>query len=214
MNIVLKKTQRGIIDFYKENEVGDNCKKSEIMNCAKVRFEKYGFNKTNTIEICKDAHISKKTLYTYFKSKEDIFESIFIREILNTRKETLKSVAHIKDTLKRLEQLTINGLIYQEKEPFIKIILQHENGLYAPYQREKFVTLVETEMVNIISEIIEEGINKGQIREINSKLMAYFIFKLFQSLAYGRTKTLSAEYKVEDEVKQMYELICKGISTV
>lgn len=51
--------------------------KNEILNAAIKNFSKTGFAITKMDDIAKTANVSKGTLYLYFQSKEDLFESLF-----------------------------------------------------------------------------------------------------------------------------------------
>lgn len=44
-------------------------KKQKIEVCARDLFMKYGFRKITIDEVCKKAHVSRKTFYTYFENK-------------------------------------------------------------------------------------------------------------------------------------------------
>ena len=57
--------------------------KKEIIEAAKVVFQKWGLKKTTMEDIAKEAGKGKSTLYYYFKSKEEIFEMLAKAEINN-----------------------------------------------------------------------------------------------------------------------------------
>ena len=80
--------------------------KTRLMNIAKVRFERFGFKKTTLDEICSDARISKKTLYMFFKNKEDLFVSLFNNEALKSRKTVLGKLKNIEDPLEKIKKFT------------------------------------------------------------------------------------------------------------
>jgi len=51
-------------------------KKEKIENTARELFWKHGFKKVSIDEICKKAHVSRKTYYTYYSNKNAIVLSI------------------------------------------------------------------------------------------------------------------------------------------
>ncbi|VBB45737.1 putative Regulatory protein TetR [uncultured Paludibacter sp.] len=51
-------------------------KKEIIIQTASELFLKYGFKKISVNEICKNAQVSRKTYYTYFKNKEELVKQI------------------------------------------------------------------------------------------------------------------------------------------
>jgi AcrR family transcriptional regulator len=55
-------------------------KRRQIMDGARIVFLEQGFDAASMGEIARRAGVSKGTLYVYFKSKEDLFETIFEEE--------------------------------------------------------------------------------------------------------------------------------------
>ena len=54
--------------------------KTLILDNAKNRFDRFGFQKTTMDEISRDCKISKRTLYEHFHDKQHLFDSLFVRE--------------------------------------------------------------------------------------------------------------------------------------
>ncbi len=63
--------------------------KDTIIKTAKQMFGKYGMRKTTVGEIAKEAHLGKGTIYHYFNTKEDIFETV-VREDLGSLKNEIE----------------------------------------------------------------------------------------------------------------------------
>ena len=53
--------------------------KDKIVEAARKLFYKFGFKKVSMDEIAREAGVTKKTVYTYFSSKEELFK-YFIQE--------------------------------------------------------------------------------------------------------------------------------------
>ncbi len=58
-----------------------------IMESAAKRFSIYGFRRTTVDEIARDLHISKKTLYTVFASKDAILREVAWRDVTEIVRE-------------------------------------------------------------------------------------------------------------------------------
>ena len=58
-----------------------NEKKESIISAAKELFSTYGFYKVSMDEIAKKSTITKKTIYTYFKDKNELINIVLINEI-------------------------------------------------------------------------------------------------------------------------------------
>ena len=47
-------------------------KKEQIIESARILFIKYGYKKVSMSEIAETAGVTKRTLYSYFRDKEDL----------------------------------------------------------------------------------------------------------------------------------------------
>ncbi|HHE65754.1 MAG TPA: TetR/AcrR family transcriptional regulator [Bacteroidetes bacterium] len=187
-------------------------KKDHIMDMAKARFERFGYKKTTVDEISHDARVSKKTIYEHFKNKEDIFVSIFIRETLIARTVALKAAENIDDPLEKIKKIGLASFEYQTKEPFFTHVLINGDGMHTPYFQKKFIAFIQGGIINILSDILKEGMEKGRVRRCDPDLTAYFIFKLYQSVSYGRTlESTTKRESREHELQEVYEFIKNAI---
>ena len=136
--------------------------KDRLMDIAKVRFDRFGFKKTTLDEICSDARVSKKTLYKFFRDKEDFFVSLFNREALKSRRIVLGGLKNIEDPLEKIRKFLQLSRGYFKKEPFMVRVLRDEDGLYAPFLKEKYQVFVEEGILNILAGFLREGIEQGK----------------------------------------------------
>ena len=65
-------------------------KDKQIILAAKELFTKYGFKKVSMDEIASEAKVTKKTVYSYFQSKEELLKYC-IKEELSYMKELIKT---------------------------------------------------------------------------------------------------------------------------
>ena len=56
----------------------------EILNAANELFQRFGFKKTTMEDIARQVGKSKSALYYYYKTKEEIFEAVILRDIATT----------------------------------------------------------------------------------------------------------------------------------
>jgi len=184
-------------------------KKNLILDAAKKRFERFGVKKTTMDEISGDAGVSKKTVYEIFRSKDELFVSLFIRETLRVRKLFLKKVAHIEDPLEKIVRLfNVAGHYFREKSFWVQV-LKDEDGLYAPFLKEKYRRQVEEGILEIIAGMLEKGIAQGEVRPLDTHAVSYFLFKLFQSISYARTASIKGD---EADLETMMDFILAGIA--
>ena len=62
------------------NESTGSEKRAQILDAAQKRFAHYGISKVTMDEIAADLGMSKAALYYYFKTKEEVFRDVVVRE--------------------------------------------------------------------------------------------------------------------------------------
>ena len=94
-------------------------KEEQILASAKSLFTKYGFKKVSMDEIASDAGVTKKTVYTYFSSKEELLKYCIKEELENMRKiiENVESKKlDEKEIADNILHFLMNGLKRKEVE--------------------------------------------------------------------------------------------------
>lgn len=146
-------------------------RKSEILDAAERIFFKKGFENSTMDDIALEAEFTKKTVYSYFKSKEDIYYEIMLRgyKILNCISKTMlekeKSDSEICN-IKILGKAFIKFSL--EYKGYFKAIVDYENKYYANNVSDELYKKCDEEgeyTLNILKESIENGIKKGEITE-------------------------------------------------
>ena len=61
-------------------------KEEQIINAARELFKNYGFKKVSMDEIARKAGVTKRTVYKYFTSKQDLLKFFINEEIINMKK--------------------------------------------------------------------------------------------------------------------------------
>jgi Transcriptional regulator len=132
----------------REKEIGsifkanmESERRAQILNLAKKRFERFGFNKTTVDEIAKDAGISKRTLYQEFENKEKILEELLMFEALSVRKAILNQISKIHDPAEKLQTYIRLSNKYLEQNPFIVNVLNDAAASMPPFSRKNLTSL-------------------------------------------------------------------------
>jgi len=68
--------------------------KLSILSAAKIRFSRFGFQKTTINEICRDCRISKRTLYQQFPNKEELFMCLITHELEKLKAMLFLSISY------------------------------------------------------------------------------------------------------------------------
>ena len=162
--------------------------KTLILDNAKSRFDRFGFQKTTMDEISRDCKISKRTLYEHFHDKQHLFDSLFVRECEKDLEIIFSRIGDVADPLDRLISLLRTAIEYFREDIFLTRLLKNDDALFSALLTGKYHSLVTENLVAIISGIIAEGKQKQRIRpEIDEQVAAYVGLKMFQSFSYMKT---------------------------
>ena len=155
--------------------------KYAILAAAKLRFSHFGFTKTTVNEICRDCHISKRTLYQHFNSKDELFITLLASELNHFQSMLLTHKQNNPDPLHRLSQFLQATIAYLRENYFF--IQRLKEDPHSP-QNAKYYSLLEKELIALMTSIILDGKHQSQFRDLDETFVAYIGFNLLQFLSY------------------------------
>jgi len=145
--------------YIKENKI----MKQNILDITSKNIELYGLKKFTMDDISYDLKISKKTIYKYFKSKNDLISQYF-NEIIDSDK---------KSTLELLEKkMPLDEKLYN--------IIYSYHKAYKFYPEEfKKIQEFKDFKIDLVKKILKEGKNQGVIGEnININIVSLILEKV------------------------------------
>ena len=160
--------------------MGNNTR-SELIEVARQLFANKGFDNTTMNEIAAQSGKGRRTLYTYFKSKSDIFIAVIdseINRLLEAIEEILPLQMPADEKLKRyilcrLDQVkdTVirNGSL---KAEFFRDVIQLEHA------RRR----IDVRELTILRSILQQGIEEGTFEIDNASVVAVTIHYALRGL--------------------------------
>lgn len=147
------------MDMAKQSEK----KYNKLLDKAQELFWKYGYSSVSVDQIAKEAGISKMTIYKHFHSKEDLFVEVlmnYTEHHMERLKEKIDAVYHTLDKIQVMYRFTLE--VNHNLSPiFIKDIMDRTNLL------QKIVAYKEKQMLIVWGDIVKDGIQKKEIRELD-----------------------------------------------
>jgi AcrR family transcriptional regulator len=172
-----------------------NRTKRKIFEIAMKLFSEKGYEATSIEEITATVGVAKGTLYYHFSSKEEIF-NFLVEEGMKLLKNSIEiktsKCDNTKDKLKAIILIQIKAII--KYESVLSIIFSQ---IYGNENRNQLCQDKAEEYVNVIKNIIDEGIEKGELKKCNSKFFAYTIFSLTSSIMMYKKQT-HKEYSISE----------------
>ena len=169
-------------------------KGDQILNAAKKLFTNYGFKKVSMDEIASEAGVTKKTVYTYFSSKEELLKYCIKEELQNMRKIIENVESKKLDFMETVHQVIYNLLKYKKNCKFLKMLFK-ESEILKNEQLKENLKIVDKEIQNYIRKQLELAIQNDKIEVQNIDITTFLIYKMYIALMIDWNE----DYKKLDE---------------
>ncbi len=152
-----------------------------LVDCARELFARKGLEATTMNDIAVASGKGRRTLYTYFKNKEEIYEAVITSE-LERLSERMDELANTK--LPPEEKVLT--LVYTHLT-MMKEAVARNGSLRAEFFRniwtvERVRKMLDVEERSVIRRVLEEGIVAGSFEIENVNLMADIIYYSIKGL--------------------------------
>lgn len=183
--------------------------KDKILNFSLEAFLNGGFYKTSMDEIASQMHISKKTIYKYFSSKEELVKEVSQRLLL--RNAAIIS-EHIKTGQNSVEKLF--GIMQQVGKILMKISpkMITDMQMHTPEMWKRIDEFRTKKMTSFLKVIIEEGKIEGYFIGENTDLL----ITVFVSSVRGVVNpsfTTNNKVSMQKALETTIEILLNGILT-
>ncbi len=188
-------------------------RRESIIEAAQVLFEKKGFEQTTVDEIAAEAELGKGTIYSYFKSKEEIYIAILEKRLDFLEQKMKEAVANPKSASDALYGLYDAFIEYhRERKGFIDTlfvqvdeqILYRLGGVVGGLKSKASVWM------EIVGSMIQWGIERGEFCQVDveriSKTIVGMILGLIIQFEMGQINEDLAGYR-----DAVFRLIFDGI---
>jgi len=161
--------------------------KENILQASEKMFSKKGFIATTIDDISKSSEYSRRTIYAYFNSKEDILYHIILKGLLILQKDLLQAIEANTDFLEKYNAICRAMTEYQVNFPhsFDSMENMHTKDIDLN-NIPKIVTDIftaGTAINNILAEYIEKGKKQGIVRkEVQVMPTVYVLWSNISSL--------------------------------
>lgn len=159
-----------------------------IVDAAGKSFALYGYKATTMDQVAKLANVGKGTIYTFFATKEELFD-----EIMNALIREMKQVADEEYDANRpcfdnLSRILYRVLDYREKHQLAAKMAQEVRDMNTPKAIEG-LGRIERALQTYIQAKVQVAIEKRELKPVDAELTAFVLLKLYVALATEWQKT-------------------------
>lgn len=185
-----------------------NKTKRKIFETSMKLFAEKGYESTSIEEITATVGVAKGTLYYHFSSKEEIF-NFLVEEGMKLLKNSIQiKTAKLDNSIDKIKAIIlIQVKVLKKYENLITIVLSQ---IWGTEERNTTCRRYVMDYIKNVEKIIKEGIEKQEIIDMDSEVLASEIFASTCTSLIYKMKT-----NQEIDIKKMYtELetsVIKGI---
>jgi AcrR family transcriptional regulator len=178
-------------------------KQETILNTALTLFTERGFFGTPTSLISKEAGVATGTLFFYFKTKEDLIDTLYRRVKSEAAQAMCRGLDREKTAKAKLRRLGFNAVGWGIKNPAKRKFM--EQFAHSPFVS---TTAQEEGMSHFLflQDLVQDGIREGAIRDSDPPL----IFCMMASALSGLITRASAT----DDPAEREKIIEQGMDFV
>lgn len=162
----------------KEREI----RKSDIVEAAERLFFAQGYDHTTMDDVAKEAQFSKRTLYVYFNSKEEIYFEIMAkgyRLLIDALKKEKPKATDVYGEIRHMADVLYH--FYLHHPDYFRAIMEYENGELdfqkgvSDGAKENCYALGE-EVLGFLTDILQRGVKEGAVRGDIDVLQTALVF--------------------------------------
>lgn len=165
------------------NEELEQERRQQILDAAETVFSEQGFNDARMDDIVAESGLSKGALYWYYKGKDAIImallDRVFISE-MDSAEALISAQGTAEERLHTFTQAAVRDIRHFERfmtlgYEFVALAARREEvrkklrGYYSRYTR-------------ILAEIIEQGVENGELAEVNPRQAALAIIGMYEGI--------------------------------
>jgi AcrR family transcriptional regulator len=184
-------------------------KRENIITSAGRIFGQYGFREARMEKIAEEAGMGKSSLYYYFLSKEELFESVVEREAEYLKTEIIKATRDITDPYKRMKIYVIARMKAFNESINLYTAVKTNYLDHLPFI-DKVRTKYDKEEMKMVESILKDGVRNNRFKLVNTELATVAIVTAIKGLEYTMVIRKSA-FNLEQQVEQLLMFLFYGI---
>jgi AcrR family transcriptional regulator len=188
-------------------------RQQRILNAASQLIVRYGYDKTTVEDIAHEAGISKGAIYLHFRSKEELFEALIMRESNNV----------LEDTLTRLDADPEGGTIFSiyhhaivaaMSNPLFRAVLSRDMRVIGDFSRRWQKKNLDAERYQGSILFVRQFQDAGLLRKDLSPEMIAHVFTIVRvGLVFSGDYMAGIETPPFEEASEvMADLLHKGLA--
>lgn len=191
----------------------NSTKREQILDALQHLLENNDIQSISVREIAMTAGIGKGSIYYYFPSKEAILEALIQRNY-ELPIQTAKNLAQQSDVSPLMRMAMIFQACRNSSSEFLR---HHSDAANSDAQEDffthqKYLNHLVTELKPVLTQIIEQGIESGDIHFDHPAALAEIVL-IVLAVKYDNSLIPSSNAEIEETIQGLIALLEKGTET-
>ncbi len=161
--------------------------REEILSAAEKVFAAKGFFPTTMSDIARGAEFGTGTLYKYFKSKEELYFTLIEEKVEKINRLVKNKLSQKASAVERIKgALALQFEFVERNRDFFRIYISERNRFEWTAKDElgKGVHEKMIAYINLLAEVMVQGIGKGEFRRFNPMDLAHALVGIVNSFIF------------------------------
>ena len=184
-----------------------NTRKKIIKHALKI-FAQKGYFRTTVDDIAQATGVAKGTLYLYFKDKANLYVAT-IDEHFSRGLDALSTIDAREITpTEKMEAVAVNFIDYIKNLKTSHMLFTFENINIEGKTLKNIHSTIEPKiqmMINIIGNIINQGIKKNEFRDVDPKVAAFHFISTIRAIFLSNFYMSNDAFKTDTMLKLFFE---------
>ncbi len=184
--------------------------KQRIIEKAGEMFPRFGFSKVTIDELSEELGISKKTIYRYFTSKDEIADAVYKWTVMSVKTRLQEIMQEPIDYLDRLYMLCefIGQFLSRMHKTAQQDLIKHRPDLW-----EKIELYRKQEVFPIFENVLDEGIKLGIVRRDIQKDLTLLVMTSAVEGILTPEILIHKPFSAEDAFRSIIDIFFNGVLT-
>ncbi len=182
----------------------------EVLNASLKCFARYNYKKTTMEEIAEELGLTKGALYSYARSKEDLYQKAVAYALTKWQAKVREAVEDADRPEDKFMALSFKAFKYLAADHDLRNILINDPDIFPMFPKEDPFFEINENSRNMLRAVLEEGINSNTFRPLDLDSATWLLFSIYKMFIID-TYVVPDREATEKLFKDAVDLLLHGL---
>lgn len=183
--------------------------KKQVQDAAAPLFRHLGYHKTTMTDIARAVGKGKSSLYYYYRSKEEVFKAVVLREAMGFRSVIIQAISQPDDPMEKLKRYVLTRMQTLHQFHNFYTAMTDEQLATMPFVK-KLHNAYASEEIRLFRSVLDEGVRKNYFN-INDIWLAALAIVMAMKGIEERLFVIQDTHEFERRLDDVINIIFYGV---